>query len=68
MQVLVLGTYPVFQHVLQLEGIVAELLTGHLRILAVVFEHDFLHARLNGDILVGAGTVFDTFPRDGHGG
>ena len=66
-QVLILGTYPVFQDILQLEGIVAKLLAGLLRILTIVLKDSLLHAGFNGDILVGASTILNTLPGDGDG-
>ena len=58
-EILVLGTHPVFQDVLQLEGIVAKL--------TIVLKDSLLHVGFNGDILVGASTILNTLPGDGDG-
>ena len=65
-QVCILRAYPVFHHVLQFKGVVAELLARLFGVLLVMLQNSLLHARLHGDILVGAGAVFNALPRDGY--
>ena len=64
MELLLFGTHPVLQDVLQLEGIVAELLAGCFWLLAIELEHLLLERRVYLHIFVGACTVFETVPCD----
>ena len=54
MQVGVLAAYPVFQHILQLEWILAQLLLGCLGILLVEVENLLLGLWLYRHILIGS--------------
>ena len=64
MQIAVGRTYPVLQDVLQFEGLVTELLTGHCGILGIVSQNLALHARVYLYVFVGAGAIFQSLPGD----
>ena len=57
---------PVLENVLQLKGIVAEQLLGLVRVSLVHLADAFFQLRLHLHILVGAGAIFKSTPRDGH--
>ena len=63
-----LGAYPVLQDVLQLEGLVAELLLGFFRTLLIELDDLLLEGGIDLYVFVGASTVFETAPGDGHAG
>ena len=64
----VLGPYPVFEDVLQLERVVAKLSLGLLRVLLVELQDLLLERRLHLDILVCPRAVVESRPGDRHGG
>ena len=64
----VLGPYPVFEDVLQLERVVAKLCLRLLRVLLVELQDLLLERRLHLDILVCTRAVVESRPGDRHGG
>ena len=58
--------HPILEHVLEFVGIIAKHLACLFGICLIESLNAFLEGGLNGDILVGAGTIFESAPIDGQ--